>query len=128
MAGGQAVICAGFGFASSASVIDLAEALAEAQALAGVAHLDALAIRAAMSDPSPAQALARHLAVPLMMVPATSLAAMADLCQTRSRVSLDHTGLPSVAEAAALAGAGAGARLIQPRLVRGVVTCALAGG
>ena len=36
------------------------------------------------------------------------------------------TGVPSVAEAAALAAGGAAARLVAPRIVVGPATCALA--
>ena len=46
--------------------------------------------------------------------------------ETRSERVLALTGVPSVAEAAALAAAGPAARLIGPRLVVGDATCALA--
>jgi len=45
---------------------------------------------------------------------------------TFSQASLDHAGSPSVSEAAALAAAGAGAKLVAPRLVVGDVTVAIA--
>jgi cobalt-precorrin 5A hydrolase len=45
---------------------------------------------------------------------------------THSELSLALAGVPSVSEAAALAAAGAGARLYGPRIVVGPVTCALA--
>jgi cobalt-precorrin 5A hydrolase len=45
---------------------------------------------------------------------------------TWSRRVLALAGVPSVAEAAALAAAGSKARLILPRIVVGPVTCALA--
>ncbi len=47
---------------------------------------------------------------------------------TRSAASLAATGTGSASEAAALAAAGPGARLLGPRLVLGPVTCALAEG
>lgn len=45
---------------------------------------------------------------------------------THSEASLAATGFGSAAEAAALAAAGAGARLLGPRLATGPVTCAIA--
>lgn len=45
---------------------------------------------------------------------------------TESAASRAATGLGSVAEAAALAAAGPGARLLGPRVASGGVTCALA--
>ncbi|XIK08888.1 cobalamin biosynthesis protein [Mesorhizobium sp. AaZ16] len=45
---------------------------------------------------------------------------------THSARSQAVAGTPSVAEAAALAAAGEGARLLGPRIVVGPVTCALA--
>ena len=45
---------------------------------------------------------------------------------TRSERSLAKTGLASLSEAAALAAAGRGSRLLGPRLALGPVTCALA--
>lgn len=45
---------------------------------------------------------------------------------TQSRYSLATVGISSVAESAALAGAGEGAVLIVPRVARDGVTCALA--
>jgi len=43
------------------------------------------------------------------------LRAAAHLCVTHSEKSMKQYGIPSVAEAAALAAAGAGARLLLPR-------------
>jgi cobalt-precorrin 5A hydrolase len=45
---------------------------------------------------------------------------------THSELSQALAGVPSVSEAAALAAAGEGARLLGPRIVVGPVTCALA--
>jgi cobalt-precorrin 5A hydrolase len=45
---------------------------------------------------------------------------------TRSERVLAMTGVPSVSEAAALAAAGPGARLLAPRVAVGPATCALA--
>jgi len=47
--------------------------------------------------------------------------------QTRSERVESLFGVPSVAEAAALAGAGPGSVLIVPRIAEGGATCAIAG-
>jgi cobalt-precorrin 5A hydrolase len=49
-------------------------------------------------------------------------------CVTRSARAQAEIGLSCVAEAAALHAAGAGSRLILPRIAGGGVTCALAEG
>ena len=69
---------------------------------------------------------AQALAMPLHFLPQEALAAVADLAQTRSPRVEALFGVPSVAETAALAGAGAGAVLILPRIARDHVTCAIA--
>lgn len=55
-----------------------------------------------------------------------ALQAAASRTLTRSEMSLAHTGLPSLSEAAALAAAGPNARLLGPRHVSQGVTCAIA--
>ena len=57
-----------------------------------------------------------------------ALRAEAGGCATRSDRSLAATGVPSVAEAAALAAAGPDAMLIVPRIALPTVTVALAEG
>ena len=69
---------------------------------------------------------AQILAMPLHFLPQEALAAVADLAQTRSPRVEALFGVPSVAETAALAGAGAGAVLILPRIARDNATCAIA--
>jgi len=51
----------------------------------------------------------------------------ADDVQTRSPLAENLFGVPSVAEAAALTGAGPGSVLIVPRIAAGGATCAIAG-
>jgi cobalt-precorrin 5A hydrolase len=66
------------------------------------------------------------LGLPLILLPQDMLLAAAPRCETRSvRVEV-LTGLPSVAEAAALAGAGAGSRLLVKRISEGGASCAIA--
>ncbi|MFZ0836902.1 MAG: cobalamin biosynthesis protein, partial [Xanthobacteraceae bacterium] len=53
------------------------------------------------------------------------LAAASANVATKSERVQELIGVPSVAEAAALAAGGTGARLLAPRIVVGPVTCAL---
>ena len=57
---------------------------------------------------------------------ARDLEAASARAETRSARVLALTGVPSIAEAAALAAAGPAARLILPRIKLGPATCALA--
>jgi cobalt-precorrin 5A hydrolase len=76
------------------------------------------------SEPGIAGAAAA-LGVPLTVVAETDLVAAGERAVTRSQRVLALAGVPSVAEAAALAAGGAAARLILPRVVVGAATCAL---
>lgn len=67
---------------------------------------------------------ALELGVPLEFVSTAKTQSQTTL--SRSLASLVRTGAGSLAEAAALASAGEGARLFGPRTVFGPVTCALA--
>ena len=69
---------------------------------------------------------AKKLGVRVVLVPEVELHAAGARTATRSERVLALTGVPSVAEAAALAAAGPSARLVSPRLVIGAATCALA--
>lgn len=71
-------------------------------------------------------AAAALLDLELVFLSREALAAVAPRCLTDSRAAQRRFGLPSIAEAAALAGAGAGARLLGPRRIGAGVTCALA--
>jgi cobalt-precorrin 5A hydrolase len=69
---------------------------------------------------------ARLLSMPLVFLPREALAARSPDVSTRSARVESLYDLPSIAETAALAGAGAGSRLIVPRVTAGAVTCAIA--
>ncbi|HSI41017.1 MAG TPA: cobalamin biosynthesis protein [Xanthobacteraceae bacterium] len=71
-----------------------------------------------------AEAAAR-LGLPLILVPQAQLEAAGKRAVTRSERVVALLGVPSAAEAAALAAGGALARLLGPRFVLGPVTCAL---
>ena len=71
-------------------------------------------------------AAARRLGLDLVFLTPDALREQAPFVQTRSIRSGTRFGVPSVAEAAALAGAGTGGVLIFPRIVSQGVTCAIA--
>ncbi len=69
---------------------------------------------------------AERLGLPLVYVARAALQAAAGRAVTKSQRVLALFGVPSVAETAALAGAGPGSRLVLPRITAGGVTCAIA--
>jgi cobalt-precorrin 5A hydrolase len=71
---------------------------------------------------------AETLGIPILWIAHAALKAEQGRCLTRSRRAEREVGLASVAEAAALAGAGPGGTLILARIAAGGVTCALAEG
>jgi cobalt-precorrin 5A hydrolase len=69
---------------------------------------------------------AAALDLPLVLLPGTELLAAAPRCETRSARVEALFGLPSLAEAAALAGAGAHSRLVVRRISGAGASCAVA--
>jgi len=69
---------------------------------------------------------ARRLRAPLTALPLAALEAEEARILTRSRAAERRFGMASVAEAAALAGAGPGGHLLGPRLKADGATCAIA--
>ncbi|WP_305970658.1 MULTISPECIES: cobalamin biosynthesis protein [unclassified Mameliella] len=119
------MIVAGFGFRSAVSV----QALAEALSLAGSGQTVSALATAADKATSPAfAAFARQVGLPVIGIDAATLSAQE--VQTQSEASTAARGTGSLAEAAALAAAGPGARLIGRRVVSTdrMATCALAEG
>ncbi len=89
-------------------------------------------IRAAAALDRPAlngvlQEAARRFGLDLILLTLDDLRATAHLCVTHSEHSMKQYGIPSVAEAAALAGAGAEARLLIPRFLGPNATASVAG-
>jgi cobalt-precorrin 5A hydrolase len=123
------VIVAGFGFRAAAPVESLLDAFegarkrvargVEAGAISGPADKCAAPVF---------RALAAHTGLPVIAVADDDLAAQDTW--TKSHASRASRGTGSVAEAAALAAAGPGARLLGARQVSGdrLATCALAEG
>jgi cobalt-precorrin 5A hydrolase len=70
---------------------------------------------------------ASALGMKLILLPRAELEAAASRCETRSPRVQALIGLPSLAEAAALAGAGEGSRLVLKRISEGGASCAVAG-
>ncbi len=92
----------------------------------GAAEIALLATVPAKAEEPGLVAASAALGLELLAVPEDALRAAAPRCLTDSPRARSATGLPSVAEAAALAAAGPGARLLAPRSAAGGATCALA--
>lgn len=118
------MIVAGFGFRAAARV----ESLRDALAAAGPAGPDVLATIEEKAGAAVFRAFAGEMALPVRAVPAADLGRQMTVTQSAASQAARSTG--SVAEAAALAAAGPGARLLGPRAVSDdrMATCALAEG
>jgi len=120
------MIVAGFGFSTRAGDDSLRDALRKACKAAGIAAPHALATA---QDKAPALARFAHtLGLPVHPIPQEALSAQITHTQSARVVAERATG--SVAEAAALAAAGPGARLLIPRMHAQdrLASCALAEG
>jgi cobalt-precorrin 5A hydrolase len=128
MAMDQAMIVAGVGCRRGTPAPEIEAAIRAALAKAGLATgtLGAIATIAAKHDEAGIEAAAAHFGVSVVLVADSELKSASERTQTKSERVLALTGVPSVAEAAALAAAGPSARLIGPRLALGAATCALA--
>ena len=114
----QAMAVIGIGTNSRASAGDVTAIMAAAKArLAGFAcHIEALAALDRPDIGSAIQEAARQTGLELVLLPLDELRKAAHLCVTHSERSMRQYGIPSVAEAAALAAAGPGARLLLLRI------------
>ncbi len=112
---------AGFGFRASASV----DSLRSAYELASAGHT-ITALATTKSKAAGLRSLAQALALPILPIPAADIAAQHTPTQSPRVLARHATG--SLAEAAALAGAGPGARLLSPRHISNdrLATCAIA--
>jgi cobalt-precorrin 5A hydrolase len=124
----QVMIVAGVGCRKGASADDIGAVIGDALARAGVpaTALDLIAAPELKRGERGIVVAAAALGVPLVLVPSAELKAAGARVETRSQRVLEMTGVPSVAEAAALAAAGPRARLIVPRIAARTATCALA--
>ena len=89
--------------------------------ITAIASLDRPALNAVLQE------AARRAGLDLILLTLDELHAAAHLCVTHSEHSMKQYGIPSVAEAAALAGAGLGARLLVPRFIGRNATASVAG-
>ncbi len=122
------MIVAGVGCRRGASAPDIEAAIRAALDQAGVSAdaLDAIATMAAKHDEAGIDAAAAHFGVEVLLISDDDLKAAGERTETRSERVLALAGVPSVAEAAALAAAGPAGRLIAARVTAGAATCALA--
>jgi cobalt-precorrin 5A hydrolase len=128
MAVGEAMIVAGVGCRRGTSAVAITAAIEAALARAGLtpASLDMIATAATKGGEPGIAAAATALGVPLVLVPQGELETAGEGAVTRSERVVALMGVPSVAEAAALAAGGTAARLVMPRTTVGPATCALA--
>ena len=127
---GEAVIVAGVGCRKAISAAQVESALEAAllhNRLSGRV-LERIAVPAVKGTEAGIVAAAAARGVPLMLIAQNALEAADARTLTRSARSMGTFNVHSVAEAAALAAAGPGARLLAPRIAVGPVTCALAEG
>ncbi len=124
------MMVAGFGCRAGVSVeaVDAALALALRECRASRAQLAAIATAPTKANEVGIRGLAQALGLPLVVTTLKEMQVAADRSRTHSPRVMAITGLPSVAETAALAAVGGSGRLMGPRVAVDGVTCALAVG
>jgi cobalt-precorrin 5A hydrolase len=124
----HAMIVAGIGCRRGAAAADIEAAIRAALARTGIEapDLKAIATGSAKATEPGIAATALSLGLKIMPIGDAALKAAGARVATRSDRVLALIGVPSLAEAAALAAAGPSSRLIASRLVVGAATCALA--
>lgn len=122
------MMVAGIGSRKGVSVQDVLAAIETALETHGLTMtaLSALATAEFKKDEEAIAAAGRALSLPVIVVDDSALQAVSSDTLSHSDLSQDLAGTPSVSEASALAVAGAGAKLLGPRIVLGPVTCAIA--
>lgn len=122
------MMVAGIGSRKGVSVEDVLAAIETALEAHGLAMtaLSALATAALKKDEKAISAAGRALNLPVIIVDDAALQSVPSGMLSKSDLSQELAGTPSVSEASALAVAGAGAKLLGPRTVLGPVTCAIA--
>jgi cobalt-precorrin 5A hydrolase len=124
----QAMIVAGVGCRKGVQPGDVKAVILAALERAGIAasELRLIATIDAKSREKGIEVAASVMRLPLVLVTPADLITASMRVTTRSERVEALIGVPSVAEAAALAAGGPAARLIAPRIVVGPATCALA--
>lgn len=91
-------------------------------------HIEALATHTSKCGEAGLKQVSQTLGVPLMAFTSADMQGVAARVETVSMRVTKLKGVPSVAEAAALLGAGKGAKLLLPRVATHDATCAIAEG
>ena len=122
------MIVAGIGCKAGASAREIDAAIGAALSQAGLEHsaLGLIATSTAKANETGIAAAATGRGLKVAIVAQADLESAGAHTVTRSERVLTVSGVPSVSEAAALAAAGPGARLVAPRVAVGPATCALA--
>jgi cobalt-precorrin 5A hydrolase len=130
MAGEEAMIVAGIGCKRGTVSEDIVSLILAELASSGIAreNLDAIATEASKADEHGILEAARSLSVRLIRCSLADLRRVADQVMTRSSRVQALKGVPSIAEASALAAAGRNAKLLGARVAAEKVTCAIAIG
>jgi cobalt-precorrin 5A hydrolase len=123
----ETMIIAGVGCRRGASARQIEAAIAQAlaQGKLEASALGLIATAQAKADEVGIVDAAAALGARLVLVSQTALVEAGERVITKSERVQELLGVPSVAEAAALAAGGTDARLLAPRIVVGPVTCAL---
>ena len=121
-------LIAGIGLRPGTSEAEIGACLDQALATAGLGDepVSRFSTLAARSTEPGLLALALVRNAEIVAIPDEALKGFEAACATRSTRIASLYGVGSVAEAAALAAAGPGGTLIQPRIATARVTCALA--
>jgi len=124
------MLIAGIGCRAGASAEAVLEALSSAARQCHVEerNIDAIATASAKASERGIAEAAARLHLRLILVDAQDMERATPGALTTSTRVLALKGVPSVAETAALAAAGTGARLLAPRTATPTVTCAIAQG
>ncbi|MFA5949590.1 MAG: cobalamin biosynthesis protein [Hyphomicrobium sp.] len=124
------MIIAGIGCRRGALASEIEAAVAGALVSSGIARerLDALATHATKQDEPGILALAERWALKLLCFTTSEMQGVTSEVETVSERVVQLKGVPSVAEAAALTGAGLDARLLAPRVTTEQAACAIAEG
>ncbi len=127
MARGEMTHAIGLGARAGLSAEEAAEFIRATAAAAGVALVEAalFTLDKFAGEPGLREA-AQALGLGLTFLPPAALRPYRDAVLTRSARVEALYGVGSIAEAAALAGAGPGARLLAPRAATARLTCAIA--
>ena len=125
------VLAIGVGFRKACSAESLATLVRQALASAAADHplpvgWTAVLATIAEKDRPPLREAAADLGLDVVLLPKSALRATDDRITITSETAKACLGIPSVAEAAALAAAGPGSRLIVTRIAAADATCAIA--